>query len=213
MAYKMKNSPLNQSIIGSLVNQQNQGSIPAASSMVGGILGANQPQPPQQNSIAANLAAQGAQQAQSNTGTIVSSLSGLSNPMNGAVQTGTTGTITNNVASLNNTLEPKVPVTGRVPAAASIIAPRPATVKPSRMQTFNPMAMVETPINPRGFSNSKAIQGVAGRSNRGTFTRTVRSNEGPMMQLANPDMLQDGPQLPPETVQTSVTPTLGFENN
>jgi hypothetical protein len=33
------------------------------------------------------------------------------------------------------------------------------------------------------------------------------------MQLANPDLLQDGPQLPPESVQTSVTPTLGFENS
>jgi len=101
----------------------------------------------------------------------------------------------------------------RVPAAASIIAPRPTTIKPSRMQTFNPMAMVETPVNPRGFSNSRAIQGVAGRANRGTFTRTVQSNESPTMQLANPDMMEDGPQLPPQGVQTSVTPTLGFENS
>ena len=206
MAYKMKGSPLRQSIIGNML-AANQGSIPAASSMVGGLLGANQPQPPQQNSIAANLAAQGAQQAQSNTGTIVSSLSGLSNPMNGAVQTGTTGTITNNVASLNNTLEPKVPV------PASVIAPAASTIKPLRGSTINPRSMVETPINPRGFSNSKAIRGAAGRPNRGTFTRTVQSNEGPMMQLANPGMLEDGPQLPPEAVQTSVTPTLGFENS
>lgn len=101
----------------------------------------------------------------------------------------------------------------RVPAAASIIAPKPATVKPARMQTFNPMAMKETPINPRGFSNSKAIGGVYGRANTGTFTRTVQSNEAPIMQLANPGMLQDGPELPPQGVQTSVTPTLGFENS
>jgi hypothetical protein len=101
----------------------------------------------------------------------------------------------------------------RVPAAASIIAPRPTTIKPARMQTINPKSMVETPINPRAFSNSKAMGGIYGRSNKGTFTRTVQNNEAPTMQLANPDMLQDGPQLPPQGVQTSVTPTLGFENS
>jgi hypothetical protein len=101
----------------------------------------------------------------------------------------------------------------RVPAAASIIAPKPTTVKPARMQTFNPMAMKETPINPKAFGNSKAVNGVFGRANTGTFTRTVQSNEAPTMQLANPGMLQDGPELPPQGVQTSVTPTLGFENS
>ena len=101
----------------------------------------------------------------------------------------------------------------RVPAAASIIAPKPTTIKPARMQTINPKSMVETPINPRAFSNSKAMGGIYGRSNKGTFTRTVQNNEAPTMQLANPDMLQDGPQLPPQGVQTSVTPTLGFENS
>jgi hypothetical protein len=101
----------------------------------------------------------------------------------------------------------------RVPAAASIIAPRPATIKPARMQTINPKSMVETPINPRAFSNSKAMGRVYGRANTGTFTRTVQSNESPTMQLANPGMLQDGPELPPQAVQTSITPTLGFENS
>jgi hypothetical protein len=101
----------------------------------------------------------------------------------------------------------------RVPAAASIIAPKPTAIKPSRMQTFNPMAMTETPINPRAFGNSKAVRGVYGRANTGTFTRTVQNNESPTMQLANPGMLQDGPELPPNGVQTSVTPTLGFENS
>lgn len=101
----------------------------------------------------------------------------------------------------------------RVPAAASIIAPRPTTVTPNRTRTFNPSEMMDTAINPKAFSNSKAISGVYGRANKGTFTRTVQSNESPMMQLANPGMLQDGPQLPPQGVQTSVTPTLGFENS
>lgn len=99
------------------------------------------------------------------------------------------------------------------PVAASVIAPRPTTVKPARMQTLNPSTMTETPINPKAFSNTNAIRGVNGRANSGAFTRTVQSNEGPMMQLANPDSLQDGPELPPQGVQTSVTPTLGFENS
>jgi hypothetical protein len=101
----------------------------------------------------------------------------------------------------------------RVPAAASIIAPRPATVRPSRAGSFNSPEMISNTINPKAFSNSKAISGVYGRANKGTFTRTVQNNESPMMQLANPGMLQDGPQLPPQEVQTSVTPTLGFENS
>lgn len=101
----------------------------------------------------------------------------------------------------------------RVPAAASIIAPRPATVRPSRAGGFNSPEMISNTINPKAFSNSKAISGVYGRANKGTFTRTVQNNESPMMQLANPGMLQDGPQLPPQSVQTSVTPTLGFENS
>ena len=70
-----------------------------------------------------------------------------------------------------------------------------------------------TPINPKAVSNPKTVNGVYGNANANTFTRTVTGNEAPIMQLANPNVLQDGPQLPPEAVQTSVTPTLGFENS
>jgi hypothetical protein len=72
--------------------------------------------------------------------------------------------------------------------------------------------MMPTPINPKTVGNPMTVQGIYGNANDNTFTRTVQGNGAPMMQLANPGMLQDGPQLPPQAVQTSVTPTLGFEN-
>jgi len=52
-------------------------------------------------------------------------------------------------------------------------------------------------INPKAVGNPMTVNGVYGNANDSTFTRTVN----------------DGPQLPPQGVQTSVTPTLGFENN
>lgn len=99
------------------------------------------------------------------------------------------------------------------PTPSNMATPRPSAVTPGQSQMVNPFPMNETPINPKAFSNSKAIQGVYGKGNEGTFTRTTQNNESPTMQLANPGMLQDGPQLPPQGVQTSVTPTLGFENS
>ena len=98
-------------------------------------------------------------------------------------------------------------------AAGSMATPRPMDINPAGSQMVNPFPISEAPINPKAFSNSKAIDGMYGKANAGTFTRTVQNNEAPMMQLANPGMLQDGPQLPPQGVQTSVTPTLGFENS
>jgi len=87
------------------------------------------------------------------------------------------------------------------------------TITPVKPTTINPKAMMPTPINPKAVSNPKTVNGVYGNANANTFTRTVPGNEAPIMQLANPNILQDGPQLPPEAVQTSVTPTLGFENS
>jgi len=110
--------------------------------------------------------------------------------------------------SLTNTA-----VQNQVKAPTSVISPTAGTTRASKIRRANMTPMTEAGINPRAFTNSKAIRGVSGRAIKGTFTRSVQSSESPMMQLANPDMLQDGPQLPPEAVQTSVTPTLGFENN
>lgn len=104
------------------------------------------------------------------------------------------GTMTNNVSSL----VPKVKSTAITPVQPKPIAP--ATMQPS-------------PINPKAVGNPNTVKGVYGQANENTFTRTVQNNEAPMMQLANPGILQDGPQLPPQAVQTSVTPTLGFEND
>jgi hypothetical protein len=89
-------------------------------------------------------------------------------------------------------------------AAKSAAVPQPTAI--------NPRPMMPTPINPKTVGNPMTVQGIYGNANDNTFTRTVQGNGAPMMQLANPGMLQDGPQLPPQAVQTSVTPTLGFEN-
>ena len=62
---------------------------------------------------------------------------------------------------------------------------------------INPSAMMPNAINPKAVGNPMTVNGVYGNANDSTFTRTVN----------------DGPQLPPQGVQTSVTPTLGFENN
>jgi len=90
-------------------------------------------------------------------------------------------------------------------AAKSASVPQPTAI--------SPRPMMPTPINPKAIGNPMTVQGIYGNANDNTFTRTVQGNGAPMMQLANPGMLQDGPQLPPEAVQTSVTPALGFENS
>jgi len=183
MAYKIKHSPFKQIGMAASLFGTNQGPISTASSMIG-----NTPMQPQLPISTAS--------------SLVSNA-----PVANQVPISAASSMIGSLASQNATsqIKPAVP--------ASVIAPAASTIKPLRGSTINPRSMVETPINPRGFSNSKAIRGAAGRPNRGTFTRTVQSNEGPMMQLANPGMLEDGPQLPPEAVQTSVTPTLGFENS
>ena len=102
------------------------------------------------------------------------------------------------------------------PAQPTTINPgwKPTTSRTAaRMDSLGLRNMQETSINPKAFTNMRNVRGLYGDYKAGGFTRTVQSNEAPIMQLANPGMLQDGPELPPQGVQTSVTPTLGFENS
>jgi hypothetical protein len=123
------------------------------------------------------------------------------------VQAGT-NTMTNNVAAA----APKAATQYNMVKPGRVRANQ-ATITPAQPNPVIPTAMQPAPINPRAVGNPKTVNGVYGSANANTFTRTVPGNEAPIMQLANPNILQDGPQLPPEAVQTSVTPTLGFENS
>jgi hypothetical protein len=87
------------------------------------------------------------------------------------------------------------------------------TITPPKPTAVNPNTMELSPINPKAVGNPITVNKIYGNAMENLFTRSLPGNEAPIMQLANPDLLQDGPQLPPESVQTSVTPTLGFENN
>jgi len=80
--------------------------------------------------------------------------------------------------------------------------------------------MMHSAINPKALGNARMVRNVYGNQNPGTFTRTVQNNGSPVMQMADQDMQmadsamqQDMPQMPPQGVQTSITPTLGFEND
>lgn len=80
--------------------------------------------------------------------------------------------------------------------------------------------MMHSEINPKAFGNARMIRNVYGSQNPGTFTRSVPPVNPPIMQMQNQDMQmdtsvmsQDMPQMPPQGVETSITPTLGFENN
>jgi cell wall-associated NlpC family hydrolase len=195
MAYKMKNSPLNQfgSLIGSMANlasQQNQAQMPV------------QPQP--QNAFGTSLSG-----AMSNAATRAMQAQQL--------QQGT-GTMTNTVPTIAAPPKANANTTTRVPKKYNPTKPIRVTgtrVKPAQPipAAVNPSAMQPAPINPKAIGNPMAVQGIYGDANADTFTRTVPGNEAPIMQLANPELLQDGPQLPPQGVETSITPALGFENN
>lgn len=197
MAYKMKGSPLNQ--------------FGMASSVIGnaaGLLNANQAQTPaqpqSQNAFGTSLSgamsnaatrAMQAQQLQQGTGAVANTVPAIAAPPKVNANTTTR-------APQKYTPSKPIRVTGtRVKPAQPIPAP------------VNPSAMQPAPINPRAIGNPATVQGVYGNANADTFTRTVPGNEAPIMQLANPELLQDGPQLPPQGVETSVTPTLGFENS
>ena len=73
--------------------------------------------------------------------------------------------------------------------------------------------MGQTPINPKAFGNPDTIKNVYGMENPGTFTRNVKSSGMNAIQMDNQAMSQDMPQMPPQGVQTSITPNVGFENN
>ena len=105
-----------------------------------------------------------------------------------------------------------------IAAVGTKAAPQYNMVKPGRIRanqatvpTVQPMQ--PTPINPKAVGNPATVKGVYGQANENTFTRTMAGAQSPVMQLANPNILEDGPQLPPQGVDTSITPALGFENN
>jgi hypothetical protein len=118
------------------------------------------------------------------------------------------GAMTNNVAAM----APKAATQYNMVKPGRVRA-NPASITPVQPKPVVPATMQPSPINPKAVGNPNTVKGVYGQANANTFTRTVPGNEAPIMQLANPNILQDGPQLPPEAVQTSVTPTLGFENS
>ena len=199
MAYKMKNSPLNQfgSLIGSMANlasQQNQAQMPAQSLPQSQLSNAFGTSLSGAMSNAATRAMQ-AQQLQQGTGAVANTVPAIAAPPKVNANT------TTRAPQKYNPTKP-IRVTG---TRVKPVQPIPAPVNPSAMQPV--------PINPRAIGNPATVQGVYGNANADTFTRTVPGNEAPIMQLANPELLQDGPQLPPQGVETSVTPTLGFENS
>ena len=188
MAYKMKGSPLNQfgmasSVIGNAAGLLNATQVRGSNTR--GVGGAG----------AAALASQAA----------------LANQANGTV-TPTNAMSTAPVPKANTSITPRVTqkYTPSKPIRVTGTRAKPAQPIPAAV---NPSAMQPAPINPKAIGNPTAVQGIYGNANADTFTRTVPGNEAPIMQLANPELLQDGPQLPPQGVETSVTPTLGFENS
>jgi hypothetical protein len=78
----------------------------------------------------------------------------------------------------------------------------------SRSTTPRPQA----PINPKAFSNTKAIKGMYGKQNPGTFNRNVQGSGSPIMQMEDMAVLEDAPQMPPQGVQTNISPTYDLSN-
>jgi hypothetical protein len=201
MAYKMKSSPLKQfglpgSMIGSLVNQQNQG----AQSLFGGSL---------MGAMTAAATATGTP----GMGTTTNTVAALAPPV-------AKEKVKYNMVKPNRAVAtpPVTPVGPQVPAikgpsTANMVQPNPTRSTPGRARITNPSSVVPTPINPKAMGNPGMVAGVYGSANPDSFTRTVNGSGAPIMQLANPELLQDGPQLPPQGVDTSITPALGFENN
>jgi hypothetical protein len=71
----------------------------------------------------------------------------------------------------------------------------------------------QTPISPKAFGNTKAIKGMYGKQNPGTFTRNVQGSGSPIMQMEDMAILEDAPQMPPQGVQTNISPTYDLANN
>ena len=199
MAYKMKGSPLNQfgapsSIIASLAAQQNQ----STQNVFGGSLMG-----------AMSAAATGAP----GMGTTTNTVAALAPPV--AKEKVKYNMVKPNRAIATPPVTPVGPQAPGIkgPSTANMVQPNPTRSTPSRARITNPSSVVPTPINPKAMGNPGMVAGVYGTANPDSFTRTVQGNGAPIMQLANPELLQDGPELPPQGVETSVTPTLGFENS
>ena len=180
MAYKMKGSPLKQfgtpqSIINTLAMQQSQGNQNVFN---GSLMGAM--------SAAANGA--------SGTGTMTNTVSALAPPV-------TKEKVKYNMVKPNRAVAtpPVTPVGPQVPAikgpsTANMVQPNPTRSTPARARIANPSSVVPTPINPKAMGNPGMVAGVYGTANPDSFTRTVSGNGAPIMQLANPELLQDGPE-------------------
>ena len=83
---------------------------------------------------------------------------------------------------------------GQLPAEQAVIDATGVTdIATPKQTSINPRQINPTPISPKAFSNQNAINGVYGRANQGSFTRSV-------------------PIAPPAGVETSITPDLGIEN-
>ena len=214
MAYKMKGSPLRQGLMGNIfaANQQPTNT----NSIMGGIFGANQ-QPANVTSTIGNLANSALSSQWASQNLTPTTPTNKPTPTSGYYNNTTKPFDAIGFSHLSgNTQQPnaiKDSSVGVKNATANINTPKTNEIKPVRQRAINPSMMNETPINPKAIGNPNTITKVSGRANAGTFTRTVPGNEAPTMQLANPNVLEDGPELPPQGVQTSVTPTLGFENS
>jgi hypothetical protein len=79
----------------------------------------------------------------------------------------------------------------------------------SRSTTPRPQA----PISPKAFGNTKAIKGMYGKQNPGTFTRNMQGGGSPIMQMEDTTILEDAPPPPPQGVQTNISPTYDLSNN
>jgi hypothetical protein len=110
-----------------------------------------------------------------------------------------TGSITRDMAGAASTVNPNI----GGPGAGNF------TNDLSRSTTPRPQA----PISPKAFGNTKAIKGIYGKQNPGTFTRNVQGGGSPIMQMEDTTILEDAPQMPPQGVQTNISPTYDLANN
>jgi hypothetical protein len=201
MAYKMKGSPLKQfgtpqSIINTLAMQQSQG---VQNTSNGSLMGA----------MTAAATATGTP----GMGTTTNTVAALAPPV--AKEKVKYNMVKPNRAIATPPVTPVGPQAPGIkgPSTANMVQPNPTRSIPGRARITNPSSVVPTPINPKAMGNPGMVAGVYGTANPDSFTRTVNGSGAPIMQLANPELLQDGPELPPQGVETSVTPTLGFENS
>lgn len=205
MAYKMKGSPLNQlgnpaSIIGGLAGQTNPQSQNIFAGSMSGYMG---------NLAAQANVQQATQPTAAQTPTLTTNVNPASNPRvrYNMVKPGRT------VANPQTTVVTPPSTVVNNPSTVNMTQSNSSRNIPAGARISNPSSITPTPINPKAVGSAETVKNVYGVATPGTFTREVKGNEAPIMQLANPELLQDGPLMPPQGVDTSITPALGFENN